>query len=153
VEHGSTVPLEFQRLNKYRTNTRGKNIFQKSRSHHKILSARSKSHTVESQMLGAAVHNLVATPNWRPDAVQPWNKIVSTNTPPLHANLQFSCAACKPLLNTNYSTHYVTENNAQAYGSPTTLLRSPYCAPASTHVHCPLGITTNIKLDTCEQNT
>jgi len=55
---------------------RGTKIFQKFKSHLKILGASmvswSKSHTEGPQILGALVQNLVARETWRPGFVQPW---------------------------------------------------------------------------------
>jgi hypothetical protein len=47
-------------------------LSQKSRSHLKILGARSKFRTEDSQILGANVLNLVATATGRPGFLHPW---------------------------------------------------------------------------------
>jgi hypothetical protein len=55
--------------------------FQKSCSHLKILGAqrviRSKFHTEGPQILGATVHNVASTTNWRPRFVRPWRTEIS----------------------------------------------------------------------------
>ena len=59
----------------------GAHIFQKSRSHLKILHSRkvtrSSYHNDDIQILGTTVQNLVATTNWRPEFLHPWCKPVT----------------------------------------------------------------------------
>ena len=59
---------------------RGGKIFQKSRSHLEMLRLRrvtcSKVHTEDPQILGATVHNVVATANWRPAFAHSWPYIL-----------------------------------------------------------------------------